>query len=86
MKPSHLFTHGWQALGALVVIWFGLEEGYALASGHPENTLSRNLWRFLQVVAHEHLSQHPAQWVLCLGVWLTVVTFITGHIFFGWWR
>lgn len=85
MKPSRLFTHLWQAWALVALVWFGIQEAWALVTGHPENTLSWNVWRALKVQPHEHLSDHPALWVLSLGLFVTVVVFLLGHFWFKWW-
>jgi len=76
--PANYATTFWE-------IWFGVLfasfmsfELYQIASGHPENTLSAQVWRLAHVVA----SQSPTQWapqhwafVVVFGLlvaWLTV--------------
>lgn len=50
-----------------IVIGFGVPEGIALASGHPENTLSYQVW---------HLEGTGAtfwRWVICsMLIWLVL--------------
>lgn len=71
------------------VIWaiwiasFGGFEGYALASGHPENTLSAQVWRLAHVVADQPMSQwSPEHWAFAV-LFLGLVLWLTLHFDFG---
>lgn len=57
---------------AWFVVAFGLPEGIALGTGHPENTLSETVWRWFDVTPGSTLRQWSiVHLVLALGMtWL----------------
>lgn len=86
VKPSHLVTHLWIAWALVTLVFFLVLEFYEIRTGHVENTLSWNVWRAFRLQPHMRLRDHPAFWLLTLGLWLTMVTWLTGHLWFQWWR
>lgn len=86
MNPSHLITHVWQAWAGVTLLWFGILEGWMLATGRPQDTLSANVWRWLQVQYGEPLRAHTALWVLIFGAYVVVVSWLGPHLFLKWWR
>ena len=63
---------------------FLVREVWALASGHPQDTLSEWVWRMLRVTDHEPMSQWDALHFLVFGVWLVMFVWLTWHFFFRW--
>lgn len=65
-----------------LVVGFGLPEGIALGTGHPENTLSDTAWRWCQVTPGDSLTHWTFLHILVAGLllWLFV------HISLGIWR
>lgn len=72
-----------------LVVWFalgfGVPETIALATGHPENTLSEQVWHIEglgnRVPFWEPWHWTPAHWAIFIGmVWLS------GHFDFHIWR
>ena len=58
-----------------IVLGFGLPEFYAIGTGHPENTLSDQVW---------HLEGNGATFTRYVNLVLTV--FLVGHMTWRWWR
>lgn len=83
--------NAWSAYWLSAVLFFVLvlflpPELYAIASGHPENTLSAQFWRIGDVVLH----QPPTQWApqhWALAVWaFALFGWLIVHFVFGWLR
>jgi hypothetical protein len=77
------------------LIWFMLwfttfivPETWALATGHPERTLSAAIWRIEQLIPGQN--QYPWQWTaghfLFTGSFLVVAVWLGGHFGWGIWR
>jgi hypothetical protein len=66
--------NAWSAYWASVVSFFVFvlflpPELYAIATGHPENTLSAQFWRLGDVVANQPISQWaPEHWAMAIAV------------------
>jgi hypothetical protein len=84
-KPSHLATLIWQIWATVCLTAFLVHEFYWILTGHPENTLSANVWRALKVRSKAPIREHTPLWVLSLGLWLTVTSWLTFHFWFKWW-
>ena len=84
--PNNYATVYWAVWSVLMGVGFLVFEFWQIATGHPENTLSAQVWRMAHVVA----GQAPAQWAIehwvfavlfgLLASWLTV------HFDLGWLR
>jgi hypothetical protein len=61
-------------------------ELYALASHHPENTLSQNVWRLEQIAPGQHVWQWTALHVLIGGSLALLLVWLLGHLVLGIWR
>jgi hypothetical protein len=57
-----------------------------LFSGHPENTLSDNIWALEKLMPGESLWQWTAVHVLVGGVLIVLLVWLIGHLVFGIWR
>lgn len=75
----------WPIWLAFALITFGVPEVAALIT-NVNNTLSDFVWRILGVTDHQSVWQWSAARVLTLGVWLTVVTWLTWHFWLRIWR
>lgn len=84
--PYNAYSIYWLTLIAGFVAAFLPVELYALATGHPENTLSAQFWRVMDVVAGQPITQWSAEhwWtavlIALLFSWLII------HFDFGWLR
>lgn len=65
-----------------LVVGFGLREGIALGTGHPEGTLSESTWRWFDVVPGKTI----AQWSILHFILLFFMIWLFGHLAFGIWR
>lgn len=72
----------WPSWIALTFGVFLLRETWALASGHPQDTLSDWTWRILKITANEPVLKWNSTDYLVFGAWLTVVSWLTWHFFF----
>ena len=68
-------AYGWLWLGWIA--WFAACEFTALATGHPEDTLSEFTWRA------EALGQ---PWTFARYLVAAFCLWLAGHLVFGWWR
>lgn len=75
----------WPLWALLALLTFGIPEIVALIT-NVDNTLSDYVWRELGVSDHQSVWQWSAVRVLSLGVWLTVVTWLTWHFWLRIWR
>lgn len=73
--------------------WFGafitaflIPELWALFTGHPDNTLSANVWRLEQIAPGQHVWQWTALHVLIAGLLVVVLGWLLFHLAFGIWR
>lgn len=57
----------------------------ALATGHPEKTLSAAIWRLERFRAGQPIWQWNAAHYLLGGALLVVLTWLLGHFILGWW-
>lgn len=72
----------WYLIGAAIA--FLAPEIVALLT-NTKNTLTDYSRDSLHVIPGEAFTQHTAAWILTLGVWLLVVGWLTGHIWFDLW-
>ena len=72
----------WPALLCGALGLFLLREIWALASGRPQDTLSAWSWRQLAITADESILRWSAADYLIFGLWLTIISWLTWHIFF----
>jgi hypothetical protein len=75
------------------LIWFALSftafivpETIALATGHPERTLSAAIWRMEQLVPGQGIWQWNAAHMLFTSVFIVTVVWLIGHFGWGLWR
>lgn len=64
-----------------LLIGFGLPEGIALGTGHPEGTLSDTVWRWFDVVP----GQTPRQWTILHVIMMAFMTWLWFHFVFRAW-
>lgn len=67
---------------AWLILGFGVPECYALASGHPQWTLSDTVWRIFQV----HANPQPWHWTVAHFLLAAFMVWLTGHFVFRIWR
>ena len=72
----------WPLWLAFFTAMFLLREVWALATGHPEATLSAWVWRVLRITSNEPVSSWSAADYLVCGCWLVLVSWLTFHFFF----
>ena len=72
---------GWY-WAAWLVVAFGVPEGVAVFTGHPENTLSETVWRWFDVVPGKTLTQ----WSIAHFILLVLMLWLFGHFVLGIWR
>jgi hypothetical protein len=65
---------------------FLIPETYALASGHPEWTLSAAIWSLEDLVPGQQIWHWNAFHLLFIAMLVTLFVWLTGHFAFGWWR
>lgn len=82
MHPAKYATIYWPVWLITSIMAFLAVEIYALASGHPENTLSDWVWRTLKIGINEKISNWTAADYLTFGVWIVLFTWLTFHFFF----
>jgi hypothetical protein len=69
--------------------WLGIAVGIFLVFEiiglltNSGNTLSAWVWRSLQITRNEPMSAWSATDYLVFGCWVTLVSWLTGHFFFG---
>lgn len=75
--------HGWNWASVYWLCWFAVGfipfEFWQLAAGHPENTLSAQVW---------HLTGQGGSGQWTFGHFFTLIfcIWLLGHFAFGWWR
>lgn len=84
-RPGSGFAQRYWAawLGAVLVsfLWYEIT---ALATGHPENTLSSWVWYHLKIRAGESITQWSAGDLLTFGVYVSVfVLWLPWHFWLG---
>jgi len=72
----------WPVWLGLFVGTFLLREIAALATGHPEATLSDWVWKVLRITQNETPAAWSATDYLIFGVWVVLFTWLTWHFFF----
>ena len=77
---ASLYWLGWVAAG------FGGPEAWAIVSGHPENTLSAQVWRILDTIARQPMSAWAWQHWVGAVVLLVLFAWLSVHFAFGWLR
>lgn len=76
----------WTGWFFAMFVAFAVPEFYALATHHPENTLSENFWRLEQQLPGQDFMHWTALHYL-LGVTLVILlAWLIGHLVFGIWR
>lgn len=75
----------WDVIVGVPTALFLIFEIYALCT-NPANTLSAWVWRALKVTPDETFLQWHATAFLVFGCWIVLVTWLTGHFFFGLFR
>jgi hypothetical protein len=65
---------------------FLVPELYAIFSGHPENTLSNQVWKIETFMPGQSIVNWTAMHVLVGGVLALVLLWLVGHFTFGLWR
>ena len=75
--------HYWPLWLGATVGTFLLRELWALATGHPEATLSDWVWAHLHIVARETITQWSAADLLLFCVYVSVfILWLPAHFFF----
>jgi hypothetical protein len=72
----------WPAWLAVVAAGFLPAEIYGLCT-NSENTLSAWVWRALRITSNQDWVKWSAADYLVFGGWVILVTWLTGHFFFG---
>lgn len=76
----------WIVWASTMFVSFAIPEFWALATHHPENTLSENFWRMEQFLPGQDFMHWTAIHYL-IGVTLTVwLLWLIGHLVYGIWR
>lgn len=65
---------------------FLIPETIALATGHPENTLSAAIWRLEDLTPGQPIGHWSAFHLLFVGVLAVLFVWLLGHFALGWWR
>lgn len=76
MNTSSIFTVGW----ILWVLWFAIEEGYALATHNMAGTLSDHVWYWFSIKGHSDFWRLRRFMLLSFLAWLSL-HFLTGGKF-----
>jgi hypothetical protein len=69
-----------------VPVSFLIPELFELGTGHPENTLSANVWRLEKWMPGQDLGHWTALHVLVGGCLAVLLIWLLGHLVFGLWR
>jgi hypothetical protein len=69
-----------------VLVSFAVPETIALATGHPRNTLSWNIWTFFGGKPGESPLAWSATHFLVGGALAVGLVWLIGHLIFGLWR
>ena len=75
----------WPTWMIVLLVGFLPAEIYALVVNWRD-TLSNWVWTALKITGHESMTAWNATDYLVFGAWLVLVTWLTGHFFFGIWR
>ena len=75
----------WTAWFAVSFAAFLIPEIWALVTGHPENTLSAQIWRLESLKAGQHVWQWTAAHWLIGGVLAVVLIWLLFHFVAGIW-
>lgn len=65
---------------------FAIPEGWALTTGHPENTFSWQVWHVEHLTPGQPFWQWTAFHVLVGGSVFIALIWLAGHLLFGIWR
>lgn len=85
---------GWNAWSWYWLAWFVFTfpvaffgpELYALLSGHPENTLSAQIWRMQGFIPGQSIVNWGAVHFLIAGILGVLLVWLFGHFVLGIWR
>jgi hypothetical protein len=81
------FSHYWFVWALVTFFSFIVPEVYALASGHPENTLSAQVWRMEGILnTNAPLVNWTSVHFLLGGMFILTFVWLIGHFTFGIWR
>lgn len=74
-----------------IVIWFligfGIPEGIALATGHPENTLSEQVWHLEGLTSrNDAVFANPFSWSIPHFLVTSLVIWLAAHFIFHVWH
>jgi hypothetical protein len=83
MKPMSIY---WIVWASVMFVSFAIPEFWALATHHPENTLSDNVWRLEKFLPGDHWYQWSAVHVLIGGALIVLFGWLIGHFVWGVWR
>jgi hypothetical protein len=81
-QPSHFVTLYWELWFFLSTLTFLVQELYQLFSGHPENTLSDNIWRLEKLVPGQAIMNWTFFHFAFTAMFIVLAIWLTGH--FGW--
>ena len=79
-------TRYWAIWFALAFGTFIVPETIALATGHPERTLSGAIWRMEALKAGEPVTGWTFAHFAFTSVFALTTLWLIGHFGFGWWR
>lgn len=68
---------------AWLILGFGVPEAVALATGHPQNTLSDTVWRLCSVKPHQ---DNPLAWNAAHILMSMFLVWVLLHFVFRIWR
>lgn len=81
------FSHYWLVWLVAAFATFIVPELYALVSGHPENTLSAQVWRLEGILnGNAPLVNWTAVHFLLGGMFAVIFVWLIGHFALGIWR
>ena len=85
--PWNAWSLYWaSSVGFFVFVLFLPPELYAIASGHPENTLSAQFWRIGDVIAGQNVTEWAGQhWAMAVPVTM-LFSWLIVHFDLGWLR
>ena len=84
-EPSAFWSHYWQYGALAVLVYFGVGEGYTLATNW-QNTLSANIWRMEDFMPGQSVINWSAVHFLFIGVLFVIDIWLLGHFGWGLWR
>ena len=78
--------HYWSYYLPIAFLLFAIPETIALATGHPEWTLSDYVWRTFGVIRNQPIREWSFQHFAAAGMFTLTVVWLTGHFWLRIWR